>query len=230
MGSSTNKTTTTSGIANQDLNATVSKLAKGISSSYKPGTSSYVAPGSNTTGGWQASLDAAGNADYSGGLAGAISSYGNRAAGNELGINDPLYAAQRERLNNDVSKSVMGSFNNSGLFGSDSNIKGLTEALAGAQGGLDLQQRTESYGRQSEAANLLPQLFSGAQLPSSIQQSVGASQDADKAAQANGQYDYLAKFANLINGTAQSGGTTSTTSTPTTPLWQQILGLGVSAL
>ena len=230
MGSSTNKTTSTSGPSNPDLNATVSKLAKGLGSEYRQGKSLYQAPGANTQAGWAAQLGAANNQDFTGGIAGAIGSYGNRAAGNELGINDPLYAAQRERLNNDVSKSVMGSFNNSGLFGSDSNIKGLTEALAGAQGGLDLQQRTESYGRQSEAANLLPQLFSAGQLPGSIQGSVGASQDAAANAQANGPTDYLAKLTGILNGTASASGTTTTTSTPTTPLWQQILGLGVSIL
>lgn len=230
MGSSTNKTTTTSGIANPDLNATVSKLAKGITAAYTPGASAYVAPGSATTGGWQASLNAAGSPDYSSGIAGALGAYGNRAAGNELGQNDPGYAALRAKLSNDVLTQTNASFNNSGMFGSDSNQKAAASGLADALGSLDYRQYSDSLNRQSEAATMLPQLFAANQLPSSIQQSVGASMDADRAAQTNGQYDYLAKYANLINGTAASGGTTQTTSTPTPPLWQILLGLGVSAL
>lgn len=218
--------TTTSGVNNAALNKTLTKVATGLGDLYQPGSSSYVAPGSTTTGGWAKSLEAAGNPQYAGGLAGAIGSYGNRAAGNELGIDDPLYAAQRARLTNDVSRDVTGAFQNSGLFGSDSHIKGLTEALAGAQGGLDLQQRTESYGRQSEAANLLPQLFSGAQLPSSIQQSVGASMDADKAAQANGKIDYLNRILAPLTGASGAAGTAQTTTNTPDP-WRLLLGGGL---
>src|SRR5690606_20504312 len=89
---------------------------------------------------------------------------------------------------------------------------------AEALGGLDLSQRSESYGRQAEAANMLPQLLSGAQLPSSIAASVGASQDANAAAQQNGQLDYLARLASIINGTAGAAGTTTSTTTQQDPL------------
>jgi len=218
--------TTTSGVNNAALNKTLTKVATGLGDLYQPGASSYVAPGSTTTGGWAKSLDAANNPQFAGGIAGAIGSYGNRAAGKELGIDDPLYAAQRARLAGDVTKNVNGAFNNSGMFGSDSNIKTLAEALAEAQGGLDLQQRTESYGRQSEAANLLPQLFSGAQLPSSIQQSVGASQDADKAAQANGKIDYLNRILAPLTGASGAAGTSQTTTNTPDP-WRLLLGGGL---
>lgn len=230
MGSSTNKTTTTSGVNNADLNNTISKVSKGISDAYVPGSSAYVAPSGATTGGWQGSLDAASNPAFSGGIAGALTSYGNRAAGGELGQNDPGYAALRAKLSNDVMTTTNNSFNNSGLFGSDSNQKAAASGLADSLGALDYKQYSDSLARQSEAANMLPQMFAAGQLPSSIQQSVGASMDADKKAQANGIWDRLNQVTGTISGAAGSAGTSQTTSTPTAPLWQQLLGLGISAL
>lgn len=230
MGSSTQKSTSSTGSSSPAVTSTVNKLATGLGNEYSQGKSLFQAPGANTQAGWAGSLAAAGNPAYSNGLAGALSSYGNRAAGNELGINDPMYAAQRARLIDDVGTNVNSLFTGSGRFGSGSHVGSLSEGLGDALGGLDLSQRTESYGREAEAANMLPQLFSGMQLPSSIQQSVGASQDASAAAQANGPTDYLAKLTSILNGTAGAAGTTTTTSQPTAPLWQTLLGLGVSAL
>lgn len=230
MGSSTTKSTTTSGPTNPALNDTLTKLSKGIAAEYSPGKSLYVAPGANTTAGWNASLAAAQNPAYASGLSGAIGSYANRAAGNELGMNDPGYATLRSKLGNDVMQTVNSSYNNAGLFGSDSNMKAAASGLTDSLGALDYQQYQNSLNRQTEAATLLPQLFSGAQLPSSIQQSIGASQDANAAAQAAGPTDYLAKLSSILAGTAGASGTTTTQTQPTPPLWQQILGVGLSAL
>ena len=230
MGSSTNKTTTTSGSNSPAVTATVNKLATGIGNAYQPGASSYVAPSSTTTGGWANSLSAANNNGFNSGIAGALTSYGNRAAGNELGQNDPGYLALRNKLQNDVTTGVNGSFNNSGLFGSDSNVKSLTSGLTDSLGALDYKQYSDSLGRQSEAANMLPQLFAAGQLPSSIQQSVGASMDADAQAKEGGIWDYLNRAVGTVSGAAGAAGTKSTTSTPTAPLWQTLLGAGLSFL
>lgn len=230
MGSSTNKTTTTSGSASPQVTATVNKLAKGIGDAYHPGGSSYVAPSSTTTSGWQNSLTAANNPAFGSGIAGALSSYANRAAGNQLGQNDPGYMALRNKLQNDVTTGVNSSFNTSGLFGSDSNVKSLASGLTDSLGALDYKQYSDSLARQSEAANMLPQLFAAGQLPSSIQQSVGASMDADKKAQESGVWDYLNRATGTLSGAAGAAGTNTTTSTPTAPLWQQLLGVGLSFL
>jgi hypothetical protein len=227
MGSSTNRTTTTSGSASPAVTATVNKLATGIGNAYTPGASSYVAPSSTTTGGWQNSLTAANNPNFSSGIAGALSSYGNRAAGNELGLNDPLYAQQRANMSDSVLTDVGNIFTGSGRFGSGSHVRTATDQLARSLNPIDIAQRTESYGRQSEAANMLPSLFAAGQLPSSIQQSVGASMDADKQAQEGGVWDYLNRAVATTGGAAGAAGTTQTTTTPTTPLWQSLLGLGV---
>lgn len=224
MGSSTQKSTSTSGPSNPDLNSLVSKLSKGIGAQYNPTGSLYSAPGTNTTQGLQASLNAANNPAFSGGLAGALSSYGARAAGNELGNNDPGYAALRSRIADDTMSDVNSMFTTSGRFGSGSHVGAASEGLANALAGLDYNQYNNSLNRQSEAANLLPQLFTASQLPASIQQSVGASQDADAAAKLRGGLDYQGAYAGLLGQAAGSSGTTTTNTQPTTPLWQQILG------
>jgi hypothetical protein len=230
MGSSTNKTTTTSGSASPQVTATVNKLAKGISDAYHPGASSYVAPSSTTTGGWQNSLNAANNPNFASGIAGALSSFGNRAAGNELGQNDPGYAALRAKLTDDTLSNVNSIFTGSGRFGSGSHVNSAASGLADSLAGLDYKQYGDSLARQSEAANMLPQLFAAGQLPSSIQQSVGASMDADKKAQEAGVWDYLNRATGTVTGAAGAAGTSTTTSTPTAPLWQQLLGVGLSFL
>jgi len=230
MGSSTNKTTTTSGVNNPELNNVITKLAKGIGSAYTPGASSYVAPSSTTTGGWNASLNAANNPAFSGGIAGALQSYGNRAAGNEIGLDDPLYNRMRQNTSDSVLRDVNSIFTGSGRFGSGSHVSTAVDQLEKSLNPIDIAQRQEGYQQQSEAANLLPQLFAANQLPSSIQQSVGASMDADKAAQESGIWDYLNRATGTISGAAGAAGTKSTTSTPTTPLWQTLLGIGLGAL
>ena len=224
--------TTTTGIANPALNSTITKLATGIGDLYKPGSSSYIAPGSTTTGAWQSSLDAANNPAYSGGIAGAIESYGRRAAGGELGLDDPAYRQVRANLADDVTTATNNSFNNSGLFGSDSNRRGLAEGLTSSLGALDLQQLELGKSRQAEAATLLPQLLQGGQLPSSLAASVGASQDADAQNKANGQIDYLSRIMGLVNGASGAAGTTTSTTTKQDPgrLLLSALIAGASAL
>lgn len=230
MGGDTETTTQTSGSSNPDVNALLSKLSKGISSAYQPGGSTYVAPSANTTGGWAGAIGAAGNQDFSGGLAGALKSYGNRASGNELGINDPLYAAQRAQLRDDIMTGTNTAFNNSGLFGSDQNQFQVARGLAAGQGALDTAQRSESYGRQAEAANMLGSLFQNSLLPSSVQGAVGAAQDADAAAKQNGGIDYLRQFTSLLGGAAGAGPQSTTTTTPTQNPFLSLLGLGLGAL
>lgn len=201
-------------------------LAKGVQSLYTPGATSYVAPGSTTTGAWDAALGTANNPSFSGGIAGAIDSYGNRAAGNELGIDDPLYAAQRARLTDDVMTGVNSTFTQSGRFGSGSHVDKAASSLASALGGLDLSQRSESYGRQAEAANMLPQMFSAGQLPSSLAASIGAAQDADKAAMAGGQIDRMGQLMGLLGGASSAAGTTTTEQMP---WWKVLLGTAATA-
>lgn len=230
MGSSTQKSTSSTAPSNPALNSTITKLSKGIGDLYQPGGTSYVAPSSTTTGGWQSSLNAAGNPAFASGINGAMSSYADVAAGNQLGMNDPRYAALRDQVAGDVMNRTNRAFNNSGMFGSMSNQRAAASGLADALGRMDYQQLQDSYGRQTQAATLMPQLFAAGQLPASIQQSVGASMDADAQAQKNGQINYLGQITGLVSGASGAAGTTTTNTTPTAPLWQQLLGLGLQAL
>ena len=199
MGSSTQKTTTSTAPANKDVSATLSKLAKGISAEYTPGKSLYQPAGSTTQGSWAAGLEAANNPDYATGLAGALGSFGNRASGAEIGMNAPGYAAMRAAVGDDVLTSTNGAFNSSGLFGSDRNQEAAGRGLAEALGGLDYQNYRASIGDQERAATMLPQLFTAGQLPSAATGAIGAAQDANQQGIANGPTDYLAKMTSILS-------------------------------
>jgi hypothetical protein len=198
-------------------------LANSLRNTYRQGGTTYVAPSTTTQNSWQQALGQAGNADYAGGLAGALSSYGNRATGAELGVNDPLYAQQRATLTDDVLTAVNGQFSSMGQLGSDQSRQSAARGLANALGGLDTQQRAESYGLQSQAADKLSSLFQASLLPSSITGAVGAAQDADAQAKQNGNLDYMSQFMSLLNGASGAAGTKTTSETP----WWQI-GLGTA--
>lgn len=199
-------------------------LANSLKKTYQQGGTTYVAPSTTTQNSWQQALGQAGNTDYASGLAGALSSYGNRATGAELGVNDPLYAQQRATLTDDVLKTVNGQFSSMGQLGSDQSRQSAARGLADALGGLDTQQRAESYGLQSQAADKLSSLFQASLLPSSVTGAVGAAQDADAQAKQNGNLDYLSQFMSLLNGAAGAAGTKTTSETP----WWKI-GLGTAA-
>ena len=100
VSETTNTSTSSTAPANPDVNSTISKLAKGIGAQVVPGASLFTPPGANTTGGQAASLSAANNPLYSNAVNGAIGSFGNIAAGNQFGTNDPGYAALRNKLSN----------------------------------------------------------------------------------------------------------------------------------
>lgn len=227
MGATTQTSTSSTAPANKDVNATISALAKGIQSEYSPGKSLYTAPGTNTVAGQNASLTAANNPLYSSAINGAIGSFGNVAAGNAFGLDDPGYAALRAKVANDTLTQTNASFNNSGLFGSDSNQRAAAEGLGNALAGLDYGNYQSDIQRQQQAASILPGLFQAAQLPSSIQQSVGATQDAATAAEKAGPTDFLARLTQIAAGNAGAAGTTTTSTAPGTPWWQTALGAGI---
>lgn len=230
MGSSTQTSSSTTGSNNKDVNALLSTLSKGINSTYEQGGTTYVAPGSTTTGSWADMLSAANNPDFSSGIAGALSSYSNRAAGNEIGNAAPGYAQLRQKAIDDAITGTTSQFANSGLFGSDRNQKLAAEGAADAALGYDYTNYNNSLDRQAEASNMLSSLFQSSMLPSSVTGAVGAAQDADAQAQSGGQLDYLRQFTSLLGGVAGASPQTTTNKQPSTPLWQSLLGLGVSAL
>lgn len=246
MGDSQQTSSSSTTPTNPAVTATTSKLLGGIDSAYDKGpsvwnSSLYGGQGALTTRGLSDLTGTANNPAYSGGVQGAIDSFGKTASGANLGVNDPGYAAIRRNLTDDVLTSTNSSFNNSGLFGSDTNQEQAAEGLGNALGALDYQQYNDSQDRQVQAAGMLPGLYQASQQPASTMLSAGAIQDADRQASLQGQYeldtrknnaqtDMLAKLSSILAGNAAAGGSTTTTSTPTTPWWQSAIGLGLGAL
>ena len=169
------------------------------------------------------------------------------AAGNRFGMNDPGYAALRSGLENDVITANLSAFNNSGMFGSDSNRAQLTKDLTRELGGLDYQNFQSDIARQQAAQAAQAGAYQNTLLPGKTALTVGQMQDADtqaalqaeyeqKTRAAQGPTDYLAKLSSLLAGNAATGGSTSTGSS-TVPIQQpsplQLLlggGLGLAAL
>jgi hypothetical protein len=244
MGDNQTTQTTTSGSSNPAVNSTLTKLLGGVNTAFDAGPkvfdqSLYAGVSPTTTGAWTNSLNAANNPDYLSGVTGALKSTANTAAGLDYGTNDPGYSALRSKLQNDVTTGVNSSFANSGLFGSDSNQKGLASGLTDSLGALDYQNFQNDQQRQQQAITDLPGLFSALQAPSATAGAVGAAQDANAQSTLSGNADLfdrknnaladlISRLTGSVNGIAGSGGTTSTTSQPGTPWWQSVLGAGIA--
>lgn len=232
----------TSGSANPDVDPTVSKLMKGLQGQYDSGIkvfdqSLYPGVSDTTQQGWQTTLDAAGNQDYAQGIGGAISEFGDIAAGNRFGQDDPGYAVMRNKLQSDVMRDVNKTFGASGLFGSDSNMRAAGEGLGNALGGLDYANHQSDIQRQGMAAGMLPGIYSASMAPGAAMAGVGSAMDADAMAQRGGDndlfrrqndagWDALAKSSSILAGTAPAGGQTQQNQIP----WWMALGGGISTL
>ena len=165
---------------------------------------------------------------------------------------DPASTQAGRNLINSITTGTNSSFNNSGLFGSDNNqtatALGLTQGLGNLQQGYMAGQGTalqnafgmgqQGISNQQAAAAALPGLYSAAQAPAATAGAVGSAQDANSQAALLGQNDLfqrnaqaptdlLAKLSAILQGGAQTAGTTTTSTTPTTPWYQSLLGMGV---
>lgn len=250
VGTPTNTTTntTTTAPTNPQVTATTNNLLTKLDTATNAGVpvfnqSLYVPNGATTQQGQNMALSAAGNPDFTSGIGGALKSFGNAAAGNDFGTNDPGYATLRANAANDAQSLINGQFNNSGRFGGGSNAKAVGEGVTNAIAGLDYTNFQNDRNWQTQAAGLLPGLFSANQLPASVYGNVGAAQDQNSNAErqaANDLYqrvngapwDTLGRASSILSGTAGSSGntTTQTQTSPQTPWWQSALGLGVSLL
>lgn len=173
--------------------------------------------------------------------------------------NTPGISTLRNKVIDDTMVNTNALFGNSGRFGGGSHSKALGEGLGNALAGFDantydksVANRYASAGARSGLAQqananagaataALPGLFAAGQLPASIYGQVGAAQDANANAVRQGDFDLqtrtknartdqLAKLSSIAAGNAQSGGQTSTTTTPQQPWWMQLGGLGLAGL
>lgn len=246
-GGGTTQTSTSSAPADPNVTATLDKVLGKVGGAVDAGappifnSSLYSPSGATTTAGWNSALTAAANPGYSTAINNTINSLGTAAGGGDYGTNDPAYAALRAKAGDDALKSVNGVFNNSGRLGGGSNVQAAGEGVANALGSMDVNQLQNDRAFQLSAASALPQAFQSSLAPSAIQTGVGSAMDANNQGilqgsadlqqrQAQQQTDWLSKISAILNGNAQAGGTTSTTTQPATPWWQSALGLGTAAI
>lgn len=240
--------TVTSAPSNPAVNSTITSLAQGIQNEYNKGPAVFNQPlyagvGNNTQQGWNLATAAASNPAYASSVNGAIQNFGDWASGKNSDGNDPAFQRDLARTVDDTSADINAQFGASGRFGSTPYVGDLTKAIGGVRDSAYLNERNNSRAYAAQAAQMLPSLYSAAQLPASTYGAVGAAQDADKQAGLLAQNDLfrrtndawtdlLAKLTSTSAGNAAAGGMTSTsngtTIQPTTPWWQSALGLGLA--
>lgn len=249
MGGNTTSTTSATGSSDPQVTKTLDQLlgsGGGVSGLFQRGPkvfdqSTFAPAGATSQGAWQSALAAAHNPTYASGVQGALSSQAATAAGQNVGTNDPTYQAMRAKNVNDALTSVNGSFNNSGLFGSDTNRKEAGTGVANAMNNLDYQQFLNGQQQQQQAIQNLPGLYSASQAPSATAGAIGTAQDTNQQGilsgqadlynrQNNSQLNLLQQLSGVLAGTSPSAGQTTTNTAPATPWWQSALGIGASLL
>ncbi len=134
-------------------------------------------PSAGTSAGIASLLGGANPAGYSQGINGAISSFANTAAGNNIGVEAPGYRAVRDNLRSDIMGDVNASVGGSGRYGSNIHTDTLTDSLASNLGALDMAQFNAGQDRQVQAAGILPELQTAATQPGLTQLLAGSAQD-----------------------------------------------------
>jgi hypothetical protein len=234
MPSSTTYQTSTSSTApsNPDVNPTLSKLLKGVQGQYDAtpegfafDKSLYAGTGATTDNALSTMLSGATNPAAGQAFGNTFSEVSDIAAGNRFGMDDPGYAALRSKVASDTLTGTNRAFNESGLFGADSNQRAAGEGLANALAGLDYGNFQNDQQRQERAQASQAGAFQNTLLPGQAALGVGQLQDADAQAalqgesdlalrQFNAPTDFLAKLSSILAGNAASGGTSSSTTTP----------------
>lgn len=250
MGGGTNTTTnqSTSGPTNKAVQDTATKLAQGISTAYDKGPqvfnqSTFSPAGATTQDAWGRALSAANNQDYARGVNGAIADQADVASGKYLDNTDPNFQAMVDRAANGTAADINASIGADGRYGSNVHVDRLAEDIGNLRQEAGVQNRNLELTRQGNAIAALPGLFSASAAPSAAVGAVGSASDANQQGilsgkadlatrQANGWTDLIAKLTSAAAGNAAGSGTTTTSSatSPATPWWQSILGLGLQAL
>lgn len=238
--------------SNPDVNPTLSTLLQGVRNQYNASPNGfyvdkplYAGTGAATDNALSSMLAGANDPMYSGAFRNTFADMADTAAGRKFGMNDPGYADLRAKIASDTLTSTNRAFNDSGLFGADSNQREAGRGLADALAGLDYSNFQNDIARQERAQAGLAGAFQNTGLPSARALQVGQlmDQDAQAALMAdadlqqrrfNAPTDYLAKMSSILAGNAATGGTTSSTTSPVqqpNPL-QLLLGgaLGVGSL
>lgn len=267
------------GDASVALNDTINNLltgAGGVDEVFAGGPT-YVGPGTTTTQAWDDALAAASNPSYDSGVSAGIDNTAqmignwgltssqaadlantqalantyatNASTALDYGANglDQLYSD----VTNDTLQAVNSSFNNSGLFGSDSNQEAAAAGVASALAPLQLDQYNQQVQYQMDnlaaqgttlgqsssmaqqgtdnlgtLANTLGSYYGLAQAPATVETGVGAAQDTAAQAEADQSLTFLSDLFGLTSSTSNTGETAAN-------WWDYLLPLlsaGASAL
>lgn len=246
-GPTSQTTTSTSAPSNPDVNPTLSKLLKGVQSQYdanpqgyyydKP---SYAGTGATTNNALSSMLGGANDPTYANAFKANFADMADTAAGNKFGTNDPGFQRVLDSTIDKTKTGIYQDFNNSGLFGSDSNMKAAGEGIANAVAGLEYGNLQNDIARQERAQAGLGGAFGSTMLPSQTALHVGQFQDTNAQAQRQADMDLylrkmgaptdqLARLSSILAGNAAAGGTNSSVTSPVqqpNPL-QMLLGGGL---
>lgn len=246
-GTQTSQSVSSTAPSNPMVTATMNKFLTGAQAGYDKGPSvnpelQYAGVGSTTQQGWNSALGAANNNDYAGGIGGAIADQSKVARGDYLNEMDPNAQALIDRTANQTAADINASMGADGSYGSNVHVGSLADNIGALRMKGAVDNRNFQYGRQQSAFSNLPALYSAAQLPASTYAAVGSAQDADQQAalqarndlfrrKADADLNWLGGWTSVLNGNAQTAGstTTQTNTTPTPPLWQSLLGWGLAA-
>lgn len=165
----------------------------------------------------------------------------------------PGYAAVRQNAMNDAARDVGSSFLTDGRFGSTVMGDAAGEAIGGVAAQMDMQNYENRLGRMlggnqalagigqtamgnaGSAAAAIPGLYGATLQPAQTELALGQMLDADALASRQAENDLfrrqndagwstLGQASSILNGTAASGPQQTTQTSPTTPLWQTLLG------
>lgn len=215
-----------------ELGKTLGNKLTGYADSSAPVFNKNMYPGlSSLTQSGISSLSAGADpAGYSSAVSGAMSDFGDVAAGNRFGMDDPGYQQLRAKAGEDTLRDVNAIFSQSGRFGSGSHVDTATESLGNVYAGMDYQNHQNDIARQAQAAGMLPGLYQASQAPAMTQLQAGAITDADALAQRQGDadlfdrtenadYNRLLEMIGAFTGTQQNAGMQQEV-----PWWQSVLG------
>lgn len=254
MGSTTTNTTTSSSSpSSPQVQATTDTLAAklGALANQSPaayGKSLYTGVGDTTRNAWAQGANVSNGLLNSGGLnsgqTGAMS--GLAGLTGAFDQNSPGYQAMRQTALDDAVKNVGAGFNAAGRFGGGSYINDATNAAVNAIAPLDYQNYTNSVNNQKDIYNTLfgygQQGLLNKNAALSTLGAIGGAQDADLAAQRQGEADlytrqqqaplqWLQGLTSAAAGNAAGTGTTTTNTqtAPGTPWWSTAASLGLGA-
>lgn len=194
-------------------------LGKQLTSAATDTSTLYKGMGTTTRNALDQMLAGSNPSGYSTYLDSAIGDMGEVAAGKRFGTNDPGYATIRKNVEDSALTSSLSAFNNSGLFGSDTNQRETGRGVASALAELDYGNLMNDQGRQERAIGMLPGMRDAALAPARTALEVGAAEDADASAVRTGGYNRLLEVLGAFSGSQGNAGMKEEV-----PLWQQLLG------